>query len=76
MNKIFFAIAITVSTFSLFSKKIVRMNDASLYEQWSRRPSWFKVSPLSQIIEKNPEIQYQNCFGKVYFDFQPFGLSK
>jgi hypothetical protein len=74
-QKLFF---ITLSLFSLpiFTKKIVRMNDVSLYEQWTSQQSWFKIVPLAQILEKHSQIQYQNCFGKVHFNFAPFALSK
>jgi hypothetical protein len=73
-QKLFF-ILISFSCLPIFAKKIVRMNDVSFYEQWAQRQSWFQVKSLQEVLQKHPEIKYQNCFGKVEFDFKPFALS-
>jgi hypothetical protein len=70
-----FLIIVSMYSLPIFAKKVIRMNDASLYEGWTQHQSWFKVKPLEEILQNHPEIKYQNCFGKVNFDFRPFPLS-
>ena len=73
-KKIFLA-AVLFFQGSIFTKKIVRMNDVSLYEQWTQHQSWFKITPLAKILTKYPEIKYQSYFGELPFNFKPFPLS-
>ena len=73
--KILFFVTLSLLSLPISAKKIVRMNDASLYEQWTKHQSWFNVKPLVEILREHPAIRYQNCFGSVNFEFAPFPLS-
>ena len=37
-------------------------------------PSWFDIVPLKQVLDENPNIHYQKCFGDVSFNFEQFAL--
>lgn len=66
---------LVVSFFPLNAKKIIKHDPFKLSEDIVRNKSWFKIVPLQKILDSNSSIQYQECFGKVNFDFDPFPLS-
>lgn len=59
---------VLVVTIQNFGKHFVRYNQPAIQ-------SWFRFTPLQQILQNNPEIGYQFCFDKVPFDFKKFPLS-
>lgn len=78
MNKYKIYILLFMQTFSMFlhGKKILKKNNFQASEQATKEYSWFKVVSLENILQKNPNVKYQKCFGQVNFEFELFSLSQ
>lgn len=71
MNKIinFFFVFFMFFSMTLFCKRFVRHNLSETFKPW------FKIVQLEEILKKNSNISYKNCFGPVNFELRPFSLS-
>lgn len=61
---------ILVAPFFVYTKRV--MDAAVMHKKMINERYWFKVLPLSVILQKYPEISYQKCLEKVAYDFAQF----
>ncbi len=78
MKKFLLILFVITGHISIYSKKVVSQSFRMEFlkdKHWLNQRNWFKVVPLQEILQNNPQIIYKKIIDKVYFNYPEFSLS-
>ncbi len=60
----------------LYSKRVILNKNTGMErfkdKHWLNQNNWFKIIPLQEILQNNPQISYRKIIDKIYFDYPEF----